>query len=53
LSFSRAIWIASSNSSTSASASASIENGSWPGVAIAAKTNRPKISPRRHARSLA
>ena len=52
-SLTRAIWIASSNSSTSAIASASIEIGSWPGVATAANTNSPKISPRRHALSLA
>src|SRR5690606_11161117 len=49
----RVIWIASSNSSTRAIANAIIEIGSWPGVATAANTNRPKVSPRRHALSLA
>src|SRR3954447_6554181 len=40
--------MANSNNSESASASASIENGSDPGVANAANTNRPNIRPRRH-----
>ena len=46
-------WIAPSNSTTSAAASAFIEIGSCPGVAMAANTNSPKIRPRRDVRSMA